>query len=74
MIAHNWRHQVSYSQADSLAQLIANLERYQIPYHLLEKLCDIDQAADLKRLKLTLSQLPSLLPKQQAMLDWLKEN
>lgn len=65
---------VSYSQSDTLEQLLRRLKESGKTYQLLEPLGDVDEVEDLSRLQEDLTWLEDkLTPSQQRLLAWLRE-
>lgn len=65
--------QVSYSQADTMAQLAKELSRQHRVSTALPPLTDADTASDLSRIADQLAACRQLLPNQQVMATWLKD-
>jgi uncharacterized protein len=65
---------VIYSQEDTLAQLLLELDHVNIQYDLIGMLVDCDTISDMEVLYCDLSKKEALLPAQKKIVDWIQKN
>lgn len=66
-------HSISYSQSDTLDQLLGKIKNEDLTFSLMEPLCDVDVVEDLEPLRTALSTLVTPNVGQLELIEWLKQ-